>query len=118
MSAQLALKREGEAIVDIDCQNVSMSIAGNTPIEELVLEDEVEVCSAMPNKAEFVHHKSYHPDFAAHRNTVPRESASVATQGSQRRHNNPLVFSIKSYQESLWTPSSCLSPVVNTRPIL
>ena len=37
MSAQLALKREQEAMYDMDCQIESLSIADNTPIEELVL---------------------------------------------------------------------------------
>ena len=39
MSAKLALKREQEATDNMDCHIESLSIADNTPIKELVLED-------------------------------------------------------------------------------
>ena len=86
---------------------MSMSVAVNTPIEELVLEDVIEVCSEMSNEVEFVPHQSDCPDFASHQNKVPLESASVATRGSRRDHNNYSVFSIKSHQESFTNAPFC-----------
>ena len=66
ISAKLALKREQEAIVNVDCRIESLSFADNTPIVELVLEDIGEVCSAMLNKVEFIPKQSNCLNYAYH----------------------------------------------------
>ena len=49
MSVKLALKREQETIEDEDRCIESMSIADNTPIDELVLDSIEDICLAMSN---------------------------------------------------------------------
>ena len=91
----------------MDCQIESMSITDITPIKELVLNDNEEICSAMLNKVEFIPHQSDCFDYAYQQIKVSCESASVVTQGSRCGLNNPWVLSIKSHQGSDTCAPSC-----------
>ena len=79
MSAKLALKREQEAIEDKDHCIELLSIADNTPIKELVLEDIDEVCSAMSNKVEFIPKANDRLNYTYQRIKLHLEATSVAT---------------------------------------
>ena len=78
MSVKLALKREQEAIEDEDRRIESVSIADNTPIDELVMDSIDDVCLAMSNELGIDDHHNTRLKYAFHGSTVPLLAPSVA----------------------------------------
>ena len=91
MSVKLALKREQEAIEDEDCRIESMSIADNTPIDELVMDSVDDVCLAMSNELGIDEHQNTRLKYAFHGSALPLWATSVAIRSSQRGPDNPSV---------------------------